>query len=152
IRSFAAHVHASDPKWSELIPAGLLPARTARTTPYLYSPAGIAALMAQARTLGPQIRGLTLATIIRLMAATGIRTGEALALNRDSLDSESATILITGKNNKSRRLPVHPTTMTALTDYLRLSRSLLTPRSEDNAVFISLKGTRAVANTVQIAF
>lgn len=152
IRGFAAHVHASDPSRAELIPPGMLPARTSRQTPYLYSPAQISALMTQARMLAPEITGLTLVTIIGLMAATGIRTGEALALDRGNLDANASTILINGKSGKQRRLPVHTTTMNALTEYLRTSRNLVDSLPSDDAIFINSKSTRAVANTVQQAF
>jgi integrase/recombinase XerD len=50
VRAFARHLHAIDPT-HEVPPTGLLPAKTHRATPYLYSDTDIAALMAAARQL-----------------------------------------------------------------------------------------------------
>lgn len=47
VRAFARHLHAIDAT-HDVPPTGLLPARTHRATPYLYSDADIAALMAAA--------------------------------------------------------------------------------------------------------
>ena len=61
-------------------PAGLLPAVCTRTTPYLYSRADITALLAAAAALSPPLRAATYQTLIGLLAVTGMRIGEAIAL------------------------------------------------------------------------
>ncbi|MEO7017722.1 MAG: tyrosine-type recombinase/integrase [Leifsonia sp.] len=152
VRVFAAHVHASDPDLAELIPAGLLPARVVRPTPYLYSVEQVAALIDQARTLRPELRGHTLGAIIGLMAATGMRTAEALALDTEHVDSAQATILVRGKGGTRRLLPVHPSTIMALAHYRSTARQLLMAAPRDNSFFLSQAGTRPVANTVQRSF
>src|SRR5213078_8582 len=91
IRGFAAHVHADCAEAAELIPAGLLPSRVEHAVPYLYTPAQLTGLINRAHTLRPAVRGLTLATVIGLMAATGVRIGEALALDTTSLDAAGGT-------------------------------------------------------------
>ena len=58
----------------------LLPFRASRVDPYLYSDDDIAALMAAARTLRPPLRAATYETLIGLIAATGMRSGEAVRL------------------------------------------------------------------------
>jgi integrase len=151
IRSFAAHVHADDPQIAELIPAGLIPARVVRTVPYLYSPAQIVALIRRAECLQPPVKGLTLAAIIGVMASTGIRTAEAVALNISSLDEDHGTIRVLGKGRKTRLLPVHSSTIAALSSYVARTRQLI-PATGDGAVFINARGSRAVANSTQIAF
>lgn len=151
IRSFAAHVHAIDPRAAELIPAGLLHARVQRAVPYLYTPTQIAALISQARKLRPEVRGQTLATIIGLMAATGLRTSEAVALDTTSVDTDRGTILVLGKGGKKRLLPVHATTMTALAVYVTTSRRLVRA-PQDGSLFVSLTASRPLANSVQQAF
>lgn len=152
IRLFAAHLHASDPDLAELIPAGLLPARTVRPAPYLYSAEQVRALINRARALTPALTGHTLAAIIGLMAATGMRTAEALALNTEHVDTGQATILIRGKGGTQRLLPVHASTITALSSYRTTARWLLMTAPRDDALFLSAAGTRSVANTVQQAF
>jgi len=151
IRSFAAHVHTSNPDGAELIPAGLLPARLVRAVPYLYSPAHIITLMGAANSLTPAVRGLTLATIIGLMTATGMRIGEVVALNTTSIDAERVTVLVRGKGGTQRLLPVHVTTLAAVRSYLKTSRALVgTP--PDDALFVNVKATRPLANNIQTLF
>lgn len=152
IRFFGAHVHASDPDLAELIPAGLLPARVVRPTPYLYSAQQVGALITQARTLTPDLQGHTLGAIIGLMAATGMRTAETIALNTEHVDCDKGTILVRGKGGTQRLLPVHPSTIIALDRYRMTVRRLLMTAPREAALFLSPAGTRPVANTVQQAF
>lgn len=153
VRAFAAHLHAGDPGLAELIPAGLLPARAVRPAPYLYSPEQVATLIDRAQSLSPVLRGRTLGAIIGLMAATGIRTVEALALNTEHVDAGQATILVRGKGGKQRLLPVHPSTITALGQYrTAAARAMMKHLASDGALFINQAGTRTVANTVQQTF
>ncbi len=151
IRGFAAHVHAHDTEAAELIPAGLLPSRVKRAVPYLYTPAQITSLSHRARTLKPAVRGLTLATVIGLMAATGMRIGEALALDTTSLDVAGTTLAVSGKYGKQRRIPVHPSTTAALASYVRTSRGLV-GSPHDQALFVTVNATRPLAGNVQKAF
>jgi integrase len=151
IRGFAAHVHTHNAEAAELIPAGLLPSRVERAVPYLYTPAQVSGLIDRARTLAPTVRGLTLATVIGLMAATGVRIGEALALNTTSLDVAAATLAVTGKYGKARRIPVHPSTTAALTSYMRTSRALV-GSPHDQALFVTVNSTRPLAGNVEKAF
>jgi site-specific recombinase XerD len=151
IRGFAAHVHAHHPEAAELIPAGLLPSRVDHAVPYLYTPAQLTSLINRARTLRPEVRGLTLATVIGLMAATGVRIGEALALDTASLDVAGATLAVSGKYGKQRRIPVHPSTAAALASYVRTSRSLI-GSPHDQALFVTVNATRPLAGNVQKAF
>lgn len=153
VRSFGVHVHASHPDLAEVIPTGLLPARVVRPTPYLYSAQQVRSLITQARTLSPDLRGHTLGAIIGLMAATGMRTAEAIALNTEHVDADKATILVRGKGGTQRLLPVHPTTIMALDRYRSTVRRLLmTAAPREDALFLSPAGKRLVANTVQQAF
>ena len=151
IRLFAAHLHAGDPDIAELIPSGLLPTRVMRTAPYLYSPGQVETLVGEAATLRPALQGETLATIIGLMAATGMRTAEAIALNTADVDVAQGTILVRGKGGKQRLLPVHDSTITALGCYATRSRALMRMPLDD-AFFVSPAGSRPLANTVQQAF
>jgi integrase/recombinase XerD len=77
VRVFARHLHALDSR-HEPIPADVLPVRSHRATPYLYSDEEVVALMAAARTLPRKLRATTMETIVGLLAVTGLRIGEAL--------------------------------------------------------------------------
>ena len=72
VRVFARHVHAIDQR-HQVPPAGLLPARSHRAVPYLYSDADIAALMAAARQLRSPLRAATFETLVGLLAVSGLR-------------------------------------------------------------------------------
>ncbi len=90
VRGLAAHVHALDPNTAQLIPAGLIASKTPRRIPYLYSQEQIVALMDAARALSPRMLGESMRTLIGLLAATGMRSGEAAALDVEDLDPDSA--------------------------------------------------------------
>lgn len=151
IRGFCAYVHARDPVLAPVIPARLIPSKMTHALPYIYTPAQTVALMDAALNLGPPARGLTLATVIGLMATTGMRIGEALALNLADVDLGAGVITVTGKYGKKRLVPVHPSTVAALRDYLRRSRNLATA-SDQNAFFLTFIGTRPRTGNLQRAF
>lgn len=85
VRGFARHLHAIDPA-HQVPPPGLLPGRSHRATPFLYSEADIAALMAAAAGFRSPLRVVTFQTLVGLLAVTGLRIGEALRLDRDDVD------------------------------------------------------------------
>jgi integrase len=141
VRRFALHVHAMDPT-TEVPAADLLPVRYGRTTPYLYSDEEITRVLASAGTLRTTHRVATYRTLIGLLAVTGMRVGEALALDRDAIDAKERVLTIRDtKFGKSRELPVHASTVTALGRYLQRTDR---PRAaaESDVVFVSLAGTR----------
>ncbi len=51
--------------------------------PYLYTDQEIAALIRAAGELSGPLRAVTYQTLIRLLAVTGMRVGEAIGLDRD---------------------------------------------------------------------
>ena len=85
VRGFAAYLATLDPS-AEVPPAGLLPGGTRRAVPYLYSAADIAALITQAGQLKTPLRQATIRTLIGLMAVTGMRGGEVVALDDEDFD------------------------------------------------------------------
>ena len=141
VRGFASYLATID-QASEVLPRGLLPGRASRSTPYLYSPPQIQALMAAAGRLACPLRAATFETFIGLMAATGLRTGEAMALDRADVDPGEGTVTIwRSKLGKSRLVPLHPATTAALACYAG-RRDQLWPRPVTPAFFLSGAGTR----------
>ncbi len=142
VRLFAQWLSGIDPA-HEVPPRGLLPGRLKRARPYIYSEAEIGAIIAAAKTL-PSVhglRGLTCSVLFALLAVTGLRIGEALALDRDDLDVENGVLRVRrGKLGKERMLPLDPSTVTQLVCYLaerdRLIGHAATP------LFVTDKGTR----------
>lgn len=143
VRAFARHLHAIDPI-HEVPPAGLLPARTHRAVPYLYSDADIAALMPAARGLRSPLRAATFEPLIGLLAVSGLRIGEALRLDRGDVDLHDGVLRIRQtKFGKSREVPLHPSTVAALSAYAG-RRDQLCPRPRHPAFFVSVAGTRVL--------
>lgn len=88
VRGFAAYLQPRIPGL-QIPPADLLPLRTKRATPYLYSGQAIAALMTAARALRTPLVAATYETLIGLLAVTGPRVGEAIALARADFDPDA---------------------------------------------------------------
>lgn len=151
IRGFAAYVYARNPALAPVIPAGLIPSKVVHAIPYIYTPRQTVELMDAARSLGPPARGLTVSTVIGLMAATGMRIGEVLALDLEDVDLGAGVIKVTGKYGKERLVPLHPSTAVALASYLSASRDLVTARDPD-AFFLTYIGTRPHTGNLQTAF
>ncbi len=151
VRGFARYLHTIDPD-SEIPSVDLLSAQRRRVTPYLYSPAEIAALMDAARGLSPALRAATYETLIGLLAVSGMRIGEALALDRADVDLGDGVIVVRhAKLDRQREVPLHDTTTGALDDYGRL-RDRHFPEPTTRAFFISTRGARLNRGTVNATF
>ena len=84
----------------------------------MFSPADIELIMNRVRGFTPPLRSATYVTLIGLLAATGLRIGEAIKLDRGDVDWSSGVLLIReSKFGKSRLVPVTDTTLQALADY-----------------------------------
>ena len=118
VRIFARHLHTLDDV-SEVPPDDLLPARRRRTTPYLYTPQEVTDLMRATEILPKTHVQATYRVLVGLLAVTGMRIGEAIGLDRDDLDMGGGIATIReGKFGKARALPLHPTTVAVLQNYL----------------------------------
>jgi integrase/recombinase XerD len=151
VRVFARYLKTIDPA-TEVPSTDLLPARSQRATPYLYSASDIDALMAAARRLPSEHRAATYATLIGLLAVTGMRIGEAIRLDLDDIDwSEGSLTIRASKFGKSREVVLHPTTVEALRAYAE-RRQHLRPRPRTPSFFVSLTDTRLIYNNVHFTF
>jgi integrase/recombinase XerD len=151
VRGFAAHQITIDPR-TEVPSTDLLPRRSGRRTPYLYSTAEITALMGAAAGLGYPLKAATYETLIGLLACTGMRVGEAIRLDRPDVDLDGGVItVLRSKFGKSRRLPLHESTTQALVAYAR-RRDELCPRPKHDSFFVSLRGTRLDHSVVDAVF
>ena len=136
VRIFARYVQALDPA-TEVPPPGLLPVRTRRLTPYLYSDDEIAALMAGARLLEPELWGATCETILGLLWSSGMRVGEALRLSRADVSfAEGRLTVWRTKFAKSRHVPLSPSTLEALASYDQVGERCC-PRPDSATFFVS---------------
>lgn len=143
IRRFARHHHASDPR-TEIPPPDLLPSRAQRLTPHIYTDEEVAVLLAQARHLPDPLTAATYPTLLGLLATTGMRVGEAIALDQPDVDWHRSLVTVNkSKFGKSRDVPVHASTIAALYEYAQV-RDRLRPRGRCPSFFISSAGTRVI--------
>lgn len=141
VRQFAKHHRATDPR-TEIPPPDLIPFRTPRRAPYLYSPQEVGALMRAAAKLPQPILAASYATLIGLLAATGMRVSEALNLDDADIAYTRGAIVVRGaKFNKTREVPVDATTLTALRTFMR-RRNRLRIDYRSSCLFVSTTGAR----------
>jgi integrase len=150
-RGFARYLQTIDPA-TEIPPAGVWPAVTPRPQPWIWAGDDIARLLAAARSLRPPLRAATYQTLLGLVAATGLRLGEAIGLDRADADLDDAVLTIRdGKFGRSRLVPVHPTVTRALASYAAC-RDQLCPRPATARFFVSTAGTPLRVSGVDHAF
>lgn len=152
VRAFASYAQTLDPR-TEVPPQELLPhPPRRRLPPYVYSDEEIEVLMAATASITDPFRALTLRTVIGLLASTGMRVGEAIALDCREVDFEEGVVTVRdGKFGKSREVPLHPQTVRALELYAqRRDRHFRAAFSE--AFFLSLVGTRLFYNNIHRIF
>lgn len=144
IGDLARYVHALDPAAAELVPAGLIRARVTRRHPYLYSNEQIEALLAAASALSPPPLAATMSTLIGLLAVSGMRVGEVVALDVGALDTDRQVPAVTGKYGRRRLVPLHPSAVEVLMSYLG--------GRPDGPLFVGVRGARLNANTARAVF
>lgn len=143
IRRFAEYYLAFDVCTESFDPAAL-PRSRAIPPPRILSEEELHSLMIATTRIWTfrALRGRTMATVIGLLASTGLRSGEALRLDRADVDLTTGVLQIRKtKFRKDRLVPVHATTLTALQEYAR-DRDLALPSSTSSAFFVSTRGTR----------
>jgi integrase len=95
------------------------------------------------------LRRQVYATLLGLIAATGLRISEALDLRFCDLLPEGVLQILRTKFGKSRLVPLHPTVAHALDRYLELRRGLAVT---DDHVFLSAGDQRIASSTVEYTF
>ncbi|MBI5802592.1 MAG: tyrosine-type recombinase/integrase [Verrucomicrobia bacterium] len=117
-----------------------------RRPPHIYSAGQIRNLLARARQLSGQLRPHTMATLLGLLAATGLRIGEALRLDvRDVQIEEGWIVVRQSKYSRTRLVPLHSSALPPLRAYAR-QRQRLFPLA--CTFFVSERGTALAHRTV----
>ena len=132
-------------------PGEALPARPPRPSTYwrqrqprIVSASEVSRLLAAARGLPPVdgLRPATTATLLGLLYTTGIRIGEALALEVGDLDCRDRILTIRkGKFGKSRALPLQESTVEALLCYIHHPRRPMSTKASA-PIFVSSRRRR----------
>ncbi len=127
VRLFAQYLRAFDPD-CEQVPAKLLGGPLQRRAPFIFTAEQITALLEATATIRSPLWAAGARTLIGLLAATGLRPGEAWRLDDTDLhtdDSGQGLLLIRcSKWGRTRQIPLHPSALTALTDYQQQREAL----------------------------
>ena len=119
LRQFCRYLSHFDARtW--LVSRQSFPHRT-RHAPYIFTQHQVRTFMARARQIGPpgSLRPMLLSTLIGVLAATGLRIGEALKLTLADVNLPRRVLLIRQtKFHKSRHVPISPSTARALSVFL----------------------------------
>lgn len=151
VRCFARHVSAFDPS-CQVPPTDLLPARNARAIPYIYSAHEIDALVHAAGTLARPLHAASCQAMISLLAASGMRIGEAINLARNDVDLDAGVLtVVNGKYGASRHIPLHPSTVAMLRHYA-VRRDHLCPAPSTDRFFVTIVGTPLSAALLEQTF
>lgn len=158
VRGFARYRSATD-ALTEVPPARLLPFRSTRAKPYLYTDEEVRRLLDAALQLPTQwpstpLRPWLFHCLFGLLAVTGLRISEALDLQLEDVDLEQAVLTVrAAKLGRMRLVPVHASTCAVLADYLRRREEFLRRHGRPSTyLFISNRGTRLDLGRVHRAF
>lgn len=147
VRVFARFARAEDPD-HEIPPDRVFAPRRVRYAPFILSEAQLQELLQRAGRLPPppSLRPWTYCTLFSLLAVTGLRISEALALTLDDVTADGLVIRDT-KFQKSRLVPLHPSAEAGLASYLGRRGY-----ASDAHVFLSSRGTPLRYSTVITTF
>jgi len=153
IRGFMRHYAAHDPR-SQVPPPWLLGSAIRRKPPHIYTDAECAALIGATSRLYP-LRGLrphTYATLFGLLLCTGLRISEALGLEQGDVDLGQGLLTVrSGKNGKTRIVPLHPSAIGPLSRYAAL-RDAAVPRSCRPFFFCTQRAPRVTYVAARMTF
>jgi site-specific recombinase XerD len=153
VRQLCQYLARNDPCGYVPEPLKVIPSQGAHP-PYIYSHSEIQALLGAASKLPPvnSLRPHTYRTLLGLLYSTGIRIGEALALNREDFhEAEQRLYIAQGKFRKARWVPLSPSTSQALQHYLH-KRFKMRPRSPDSPLLLNQRSSRLHHSTVHHTF
>ena len=144
IRGFVEWLRASDPTAADPIPPALICGTYQRKNPYLYSLRQVEQLMNAARQLPTRFVADAMGMLIGLLYVTGLRSGEAFALDTTDFDANRLVLRVHGKLDRHRLVPVHPTTAERLNAYCAGRTS--------GPLFVGRDGRRIAPTTLHVAF
>ena len=149
---FARFLYAEDPR-HEVPRADVTPSRKTRPIPYIYTPDEIARILDAAGRLRHQkpnpLRRQLYVMLFGLIAATGLRVSEALALRLDDIQPGGVLHIRETKFRKSRLVPLHATVVEALEHYLEVRRQ---HAGESDWLFPSVQHREMCSTTVNYTF
>ncbi len=137
VRRFALTLKAEDPRHE--VPAANALGRVTfqRSSPHIYTTDELTRLMRAAEMpIVPSIAPVTYVALFGLLAATGLRISEAIALQLGDI-SEDGLVIRNSKRRTNRLVPLHETTRRALDAYLSIRKR---QGACDGPLFVSVSG------------
>jgi integrase/recombinase XerD len=147
VRGFARYCSTIDPR-TEIPPHGLLPFRSGRAHPYLYTDKEIKRLLHAALNMPYRyerggLRPLVFYCLLGLLSVTGLRLGEACNLKLEDVDLTAAVLTVRdSKSSRIRLVPLHASTCKVLAKYIRQRQRHWTGRAVSSYLFLSSWGNR----------
>lgn len=154
VRGFLRHLAAIDGA-TQVPDPGLLGSTGHRKPPHIYSEAEIGDLLQAAAMLTPAggLRPHCYVALFGLLATTGLRISEALALRCDDVDLDEAVLTVrAGKRGRTRLVPLHPTAVPPLADYATHRRRRYGPAGTEAAFFRTDRSDQIDYKTAHHAF
>ncbi|MFN7971275.1 MAG: tyrosine-type recombinase/integrase [Acidobacteriota bacterium] len=148
--AFARHIHAEDDR-HDVPPADTFGGyQIRRRLPFIFSRDDVSLLMEEAARLKPvgSLRPRVYSTLFGLLAVTGMRVSEALALRFEDLTAEGIVIRKT-KFGKSRLVPLHESTTAAIEQYVAVRQQV---SAADDHLFISWRRRRLSYSAAALVF
>jgi integrase len=142
LSAFAKYLISDDPR-TELLPGRVICSEIRRRTPYIFSQNEISVLMnTSPYSKQTKINALTYSTILGLLASSGMRIGEVLALKNGDIDWKQRLISIhNSKKVGIRVIPVNQSVLDHLRKYAECRDSVFQNRTDDH-FFLSSNGRR----------
>ncbi|HEY6754487.1 MAG TPA: tyrosine recombinase XerC [Pseudolabrys sp.] len=88
------------------------------------------------------------AAVLALLYGSGLRLSEALGLKRGDIRANTEALVVTGKGNKTRMVPILPQVTRAINDYIAICPFRLPP---DGPLFVGERGGPLSPRIVQLA-
>lgn len=157
VRGLARYLMAFDPR-TEILPRRLVVATDTRVPPYIYTQREIAALIRECLAYRPSMKhqaytGVRNATIIGLLACTGMRIGEVLALKNSDVDLVQNVITVRhSKNLPMRLVPISDSASSHLQQYRKVHDQRFGSSDDSNAFMRSLRGGHVPYLSIWFAF
>ena len=88
--------------------------------------------------------------ILELFYSSGLRLNELIGLQLNDIDLKEGSLTTTGKGSKTRQLPIGRLAIKAMQGWLPFRSTLIADNNSDTKpLFLSMRGTRISARTVQ---
>lgn len=118
--------------------------------PKILSAQEVEALITAAHQVGGAEKGARLACMIELIYASGLRVSELVDLPLSALVRDPSFLIVMGKGNKERLVPLNPAARQRVRDYLGLRPSFLSPKDQDNPWLFCSRGASGRLTRVRV--